>query len=168
MPPPRRNRGWIWFFVALVVLSAAAITALVTYNLRQQLTPEQLDAAWRLWKEKGPADYQLTYTVQVRDQAKEHWLVRVRGKEVELVTRNDVLLPRARYPYYGMDELFAQVQRFLQMAREPGAPRTYIRAIFHPDDGHLCWFIRSLMVSQERVEITVEDLKRLTPTGEQK
>jgi hypothetical protein len=62
-----------------------------------------------------------------------------------------------------LDELFAQVQRFLQIDREPGAPRTYAGAIFHPDDGHLCWYVRGVMGGPERVEITVEDLQPWTP-----
>jgi hypothetical protein len=163
MAPTSRNHGWLWFFVALVVLSAAAITILVRYNQGQQLRPEQLDAAWDLWKKKGPADYQLTYSVQVRDQEKELYVVRVRDRETKFVLRNNAPLKREQYSYYGMDELFAQVQRFLQIDREPGALRTYTRAIFHPDDGHLYWYVRRVMGGPERVEITVEELQPLTP-----
>ena len=53
------NRGWIWFFVALVLLSAAAITINWLYNARQRLTPEQLRAAQDRWDREGPRDYDL-------------------------------------------------------------------------------------------------------------
>src|ERR1700756_5332481 len=57
-----RSRGWIWFFAVLVVLTVAATAFLWIYNVRQQLTPEELAAAHKLWEQKRPANYVLTYT----------------------------------------------------------------------------------------------------------
>ncbi len=62
MNAPRRNRGWIWYFVILGVLTVAAVGVLVTFNVQQQLKPEQVEAARRLWEAKGPPDYDMTYT----------------------------------------------------------------------------------------------------------
>src|SRR5262249_4483768 len=62
MDSPRPNRGWIWFFVILIVLTVTSITIMIVYNLRQQLKPEQLAQARALWEQKGPADYDLDYT----------------------------------------------------------------------------------------------------------
>lgn len=66
--PPRR-RNWVWFFVALVLLGGTAVTLEVWYNLRQQLTVAQLEAARATWRQNGPADYDFTYTVARQTQA---------------------------------------------------------------------------------------------------
>ena len=41
---PSRYR-WVWYFVVLGGLTAAGIAANIWFNLRQQLTPEQLESA---------------------------------------------------------------------------------------------------------------------------
>ena len=56
MTEPRKNRGWVWFFVVLAVLAVAAVVGNWSYNLSQQLTPDQLRAAEELWKKNGPRD----------------------------------------------------------------------------------------------------------------
>ena len=63
--PPKKSRTWVWYFIVLAVLTATSVTILVTFNLRQQLKPEQLAAAKALWKEKGPRDYTMTYRQMV-------------------------------------------------------------------------------------------------------
>src|SRR5438067_13251334 len=55
----QRNRGWIWFFVILGVLAAAAVTINLLYSARQRLTMDQLRAAEDLWDRVGPKDYDL-------------------------------------------------------------------------------------------------------------
>jgi len=57
-----KNRGWIWFFVVLTLLGVAAVGINLAYNLREQITPEQVQAARQLWEEKGPKNYDLVYT----------------------------------------------------------------------------------------------------------
>ena len=81
------SRTWVWYFLILGVLSAAAATILIVFNLRQQLKPEQLAAAKALWKAKGPRDYDMTYRQLVGDEP-ETFVVRVRGGQVESVERN--------------------------------------------------------------------------------
>ena len=48
-----RNRRWIWFFAAVATLATAGVSLEVWFNLRQQLTPEQLRQARARWAEKG-------------------------------------------------------------------------------------------------------------------
>ena len=88
-PGRKPNRGWIWYFVILAVLTVVATTVLVVYNLRQQLRPEQLAAARKLWDEKRPADYVLTYTK--KGNATGTFVVTVRkGKVVSVLMREEV------------------------------------------------------------------------------
>src|SRR5262245_6203166 len=82
-----RSRGWIWYFVAPVVLSLAAVTTIVVYRWGQILTPERLEAARKLWKEKGPKDYEFRYVKRIGPEDRpEHYTVVVRGGEVQSVT----------------------------------------------------------------------------------
>src|SRR6266851_2006146 len=77
-----RRRGWIWFFLVLVVLTVIAITVLVGYKRSFQLTAEKLAEARALWKVNGPADYDLDYEIKKLD-GKETYTVQVRvGKAV--------------------------------------------------------------------------------------
>jgi hypothetical protein len=163
MSAPRRNRGWLWFMLLTFGLAAVACTALVVYNLRQQLKPEDLDKAWALWKEKGPADYDLIYTVGKLGSATEKYVVKVRSKKTEFVSLNGKPLEDRLLPYYGMDELFGQLSEFLRRDVEPGKPRVYCRAVFDPEDGHVCWYVRSVMGKQERLEINVLELRPMAP-----
>jgi hypothetical protein len=167
MPPPRRNRGWLWFFLVLFVLTAAASTTLIVYNLKQQLKAEDLEAAWELWKKKGPASYELVYTVDMNENARpETYVVRVRDKKTESVVRKmadkDEPLERRLYSYYGMDQLFGNISDFMRQDSQPAKPRTYTRAVFDPEDGHIWWYVRRVMGSRERVEIKVLALKPLS------
>ena len=38
------NHGWIWFFAVIIVLAVAAAAITWTYNVQQQLSPEELAA----------------------------------------------------------------------------------------------------------------------------
>src|SRR5262249_11523051 len=59
--PARRNRGWVWFFVALAGLTLLGITINWRFNLGQQLKREQLEEARADWKKNGAASYDLEY-----------------------------------------------------------------------------------------------------------
>src|SRR5438552_1562842 len=84
----RRSRSWLWFFAAVAVLGAAAVAINWTYNVRQQLTPEQLAAAEQLWQQHGPADYDLEVEKVVSgagsegEPARDHITAKVRGGRV--------------------------------------------------------------------------------------
>ncbi|HEX4590156.1 MAG TPA: hypothetical protein VH120_09535, partial [Gemmataceae bacterium] len=63
------NRNWIWFFVALVVLGAAAVSINWAYNAKRQLTMEELQKNEDLWDKAGPADYDLTIDKTIQSSA---------------------------------------------------------------------------------------------------
>ncbi len=160
MPPPR-NYGWIWFFAVLAVLTVAAISILVWYNLRQQLKPEALAKARALWKEHRPSDYDLTYTK--KGSATGTFALEVRnGKVVSVtldgrpITQNDRPLDPVFYPRYDMSSLLDDIDKFLRLDREPSNPRTFTIAAFDPNDGHLIHYVRRVMGGTERIEITVQ------------
>jgi hypothetical protein len=154
MNPPRRNRGWIWYFVVLVFLTAAAVGILVTFNLRQQLKAEQVEAARRLWEAKGPANYDMVYTQ--KGNAPGTFRVQVRNKKPISVIRDGQPLEARLYRYSDMPALFGFIEDSLKNDAQPGKPGTYTIATFDPDDGHLIHYVRRAMGGTERIEITVE------------
>jgi hypothetical protein len=161
-PLMKTNRRWIWFFVVLTAMGILAVGSLTLYNLAQQLKPEELAAARRRWKEKGPRSYQLSYQVKagIAPQTTTSYVVRVRDGKVVSATVNMRPEARQRFGYYGMEALFDYIGEFLE--RDAKLPRRiYIRAFFDPDNGALQWFVRRVTGGTERVEITVKPLAPL-------
>ncbi len=159
MPVARPNRRWIWFFVVVIVLSVGAVGSLIAYNLRQQLKPEQLEAARRLWADKRLASYQLSYSVKKgTDSSVDSYVVRVRAGRVVSVSLNGQPVEKRLFRFYGMEAFFDNIADFLKVDAEPGTPRTYTRAIFDPDTGALRQFVRRVMGGGPRLEITVDSL----------
>src|SRR4051812_5743183 len=103
-----RNRNWAWFFVALVVLSAAAAGVKWVYNARQRLTPEQLKAAQDLWDRAGPRDYDLEIDKVIGpgasggDPMRDRITVEVRGGRARAGTINGRPLEARLLPDYDM------------------------------------------------------------------
>lgn len=149
----RPNRNWVWFFVVLVVLAVLAIGVELWFNLRQQLHRPDLEAARMLWNQKGPRDYDLEYTK--RGSASGTFVVRVRGGRVASATMDGQPMEPRLYPYADMGGLFDDVERFLEMDSAPGSPRSFTKAQFDPVDGHLMYYVRSVMASRQRIEIVV-------------
>lgn len=166
-PPENRkpqNRNWIWFFLALVVLGAAAVSINWAYNARRQLTMKQLEAAEDLWDKTGPADYDLvvdkTFQSAYEDAPQKHRIeVRVRkGKVVAAKDETGELAPRL-WSDYDMPGWFGFVERFLQIDSAPGAPKAFRTAEFDTRTGQLLRFTRSVSATRERQELIL----RLTP-----
>jgi hypothetical protein len=107
--PPRagRRRGWVVFFAALFLLAAAAISLQVWFSLHQQLTPEALERARALWRAKGPADYDLKYTVARQSRSGESLQAENRRDRVAEVKVNGQRLEPDLYPFHDLTPLFA-------------------------------------------------------------
>jgi hypothetical protein len=159
----RRSRGWIWYFVALVVLTLAAVTTIVVFRWGQMLTPERLEAARKLWEEKGPKDYEFRYVKRIGEGDRpERFEVAVRGGKVRSVTLNGTIqLPGRLLVYHSMDALFDDIEAFLKLDRELNRPRPTTFAQFAPEDGHLLSYIRGGVADRQRVSIRVEEFKPL-------
>jgi hypothetical protein len=157
MAQPKRNRGWLWYFVIVLGLTVAATVVLGVFNLRQQLTQEQFEAARKLWDAKKPADYDLVYIKRLNDDAKgDRFAVAVRGGEVRSAKMNGRDLDERERRYHSMDQMFNDIERLLELDRQPKAPRTYLRGRFDPDSGRLIQFVRREMGTRNRVELEVE------------
>jgi hypothetical protein len=154
MPFRWRIRSWVWFFVALGLLAAAAVAIPLWFNLSQQLRPEDLQAARARWQQNGPADYDLEYTQQ--GLTPEQFTVRVRRHRVESVTSAGRPLPPGSYPFDDMESLFRFIADRLEEDSRPESPRTYAVAGFSPRDGHVIHYVHSVVTRRERIQIDVE------------
>ena len=155
--PPRKNRLWVWFFVFVVTASALVAGFMIWFNLRQQLKPEQLEAAWERWKQQGPRDYVLTYRKELgQAESVDHFVVTVRGGKVESVLMNEVVrLDPEQLPYHSMDRVFRDIERFLELdAKEKRT--TFTTAIFDVEHGAVRRYIRRVPGTKERLQL---DLK---------
>lgn len=161
----KKNRTWVWYFVIVAGLSIAATTTMIVYNLKQQLTPEQLQAAVARWNERGPASYDMEYTKQTAaSESIETYVVEVRAGKVVKVdvapglrgkdTRWQPIEERL-YPYHSVPALFGFMNDFLAQDRRPGRPRAFVRAAFDDNDGHVMRYVRNVSGAKERVEIVV-------------
>jgi len=177
VPPPRRSRRWIGFFVVLVLLSAAAIVLNLAYNLSIQLRPEQLSDSRRRWQENKPHDYDLKYLVEVTrgtetEPEKNACLVKVRGGRVVLVVDNDTVvylepsLAVVAGPAplsvssedpgrYGVAALFEQIETALRQDETTGR-RNFATAKFDAKDGHPFHYVRRVRGTKDRVEWNVK------------
>src|SRR5262249_2903902 len=139
-------------FVVLVVLSVIFVGVLVWYNLAQQLTPEQLERELALWKEKGPADYDMEYVE--KGNVSGTFKVQVRRGKVVSAIRDGQPMEERLYRYQDMRGLFQWIDDFLREDAQ-NRQRTFTKATFDPDDGHLVHYVRRVMGSPQRVEIVV-------------
>lgn len=159
----KQNLGWLWYFIALVVLSVSATVILIVYNEMQQLRSDQVSAARQRWREKGRANYRVVYNVTVNDSRtdkhEDRYVVTVRDGLAISATRNGTTEPAHRLELYGMDKLLAYVADNMEKDQEPGRPRTFTRAFFDSESGALYWYVRRVMGSHERVEINIESME---------
>lgn len=155
--PPRKNRAWVWFFVFVVTASVGVAGFMIWFNLRQQLKPEQLEAAWERWKQHAPRDYVLSYRKELNQaESVDHFVVTVRGGKVEAVLMNDaVRLGPEQLAYHSMDRVFRDIERFLEMDAKAGR-KTFTTAIFDAETGAVRRFIRRVPGTKERLQL---DLK---------
>ena len=149
----RPNRNWIWYFVGLAVLTVISLSILIAFNLSQQLTLKQLETARELWKRNGPQNYDMEYKQQ--GGASETRKVQVREGKVVLAVSNGQILEERLFRYSDMNALFGFVEDFLREDAQPGKPRRFCVATFDPVDGHLVHYVRRVLGTEERLEITV-------------
>jgi hypothetical protein len=155
MSSPSRRRAWIWFFVLLGILTVAAVSVQIWYNSRQLLTPAKLAEARSRWQERGPSDYDMDYIIKKTSEVDDVYTVHVRNSKVTEAARNGAALPERLYRYQTMPALFAFIEEFLERDSQPGTSRVFAVANFDRQDGHLIRYVRSVMSTRERQEITV-------------
>ncbi len=178
-PPPipvsrPKSRAWVGYVTVLLLLSAVAATAPIVYNLRQQLRPDELEAARQRWREHGPSDYDLTFAIRFdRERLPQRHMVIVRGGKVvlaagegEIQTLSPALQATVGLPAGGLCKergqdvpaIFAHIEDLLD---EPNASRNFLVVAFDPKDGHPRRIVRRVRRSSTREEWNL----RLWPAG---
>jgi hypothetical protein len=167
MPPPRNNWGWIAFFVFVFVAAIAVAVTMIVVNLRMQLKPDRLEAAWKLWKDASIKNYNMVYTEKHSPDDKiTTFNVKVRGGIVTEVLMNGKPLQKNAEQtddpliYHSMDSQFRMIQRFMDIDSKPGADKVYVTSSFDDETGRLGRYIRRVMTSGQRVEIEVKKFER--------
>jgi hypothetical protein len=147
------SRAWIWYFAFVFVASVGVAGTMIAFNLSRQLTPEQLEAQWRKWKDNGPADYRLTYTKRLNDSPQaDRFLVTVRGGKVRDVQMNGAELAPEQWPYHSMDRLFRDIERFQELDAKDKR-KVYMMAIFDDQTGAIRKFVRSVTSTRQSIDI---------------
>jgi hypothetical protein len=154
MQSPSANRGWIWYFAIVAILTVVATSILIWFNLSQQLKPEQLEQARALWERHGPMDYDMEYIE--KGSVSETRKVQVRHGKVVFATRDGSPLEERLYKYSDMPALFNFLEDYLREDAKPGSPRTFQTATFDERDGHLIRFVRRVAGTTQRIEIEVQ------------
>jgi hypothetical protein len=162
VPARPRSRAWVWYFVALLAMGAAAVTLPIVYNLSIQLRPEQATAARERWKANGPRDYDLQYQEKITEsgvQTESNWFVEVRDGQVKAVTRDGQPLPASDYPNLTVDGQLTVIEKGLQLDLAESQRRNYSTADFDPRDGHPTHYVRRVRGSGDRLEWNINLFK---------
>jgi hypothetical protein len=155
MTPLPRNRGWIWFFVVLAVLTVASLVVLNLSIRGRQLTLEQLRQARAVWDQKGPHDYNLIW-IQ-KGNMPGQFQIKVRNSKAVWVSSDGTALEERLYANYTMTALFEFIEDFLREdAKLAKERRTFTTATFDAEDGHVTRFIRQVLGTSEKQDISVE------------
>jgi hypothetical protein len=147
----QNSKRWVWFFLLLGTLTVSGVVIGVWSNLQQQLTPEKLAAARAQWTEKGPRDYELDYEVKRGDRPDPS--PQVGEKYTVIVKDGKAVSPPPPGRFGSLDDFFDWIEQRLRADREPGAPRVFAVLTFHGDELH---YVRSVMTTRERIEITAK------------
>src|SRR5262249_17494969 len=133
-------------------LGAVGVTAEIWSNLNQQLTPDKLAEARAVWKQKGPHNYDLDYEIKREDNPDPAPRT---GAKITVHVENGQAEGPLATEFGSMDDLFDYVERRLRADRDSGGSRPFVKATFDHRDGHIVHYVRSVMKTHERLEITV-------------
>lgn len=166
LSPKRRSRGWVWFFAVLIALTVTAVVVEIWYNVNQQLTPRQVEAARTLWREHGPSDYEIEYIIKRQERkddqtaprrpgaGEEKITVAVEGgKVVSTIREGGTARKTGEQPFGTMETFFDYVEQQLGADAEPGGPRVFVTAVCDRQNGRILRYIRSVRSTRERLEV---------------
>ena len=153
-----KNHGWIYFFVFVFGASVFVALFMIWYNRSIQLTPDQLEAAKKLWQDSNIKNYNMVYKKKLlNDQDWTTFLVRVLDGRVKEVLMNGRPLKaegnQDPLPYHSMDAQFRYLERFLDLDQKPNASKVYFVADFDQRTGAIIRYTRYDSSKQERVEM---------------
>jgi hypothetical protein len=151
-PARASNYGWIVYFALLIIASIGVAVGMIYFNRMIQLTPEQVTEARALWKEKAPRDYKLLFIKRINDDPKPiTFAITVKDSKVIHARKDGIAIESDGAP--SMDGMFGEVERLLQVDREPGAKKVYTIARFDGKTGALLHFVHN---GPERIQIDVK------------
>lgn len=171
------RRSWLWFFGILFLLALVALVLPIVYNLRLQLTPEQLARAEALWREKGTPNYDLDYSEQKdRNPERDEIWVKVRGGKAVALSWNGQLLrlddvaglvlgpttrslPPVDLSGQTVEGMFDQIETQLKQDATSTGRRNYATASFDSRDGHPVRYVHRVAGTSKRLEWQI----KLTP-----
>ena len=164
------KRSSLWFFGILLVLALAGIVIPIVYNLRQQLTPEQLARVQALWRENGTGDYELRYSARHdREPEPDQVWVKVRDGKVVQASYNGEMLcfddlaglalgPATRslalhdLSSLTVNGMLAQIEATLKEDETSTSRRNYATASFDSRDGHPVRYVHRVAGTSKRLE----------------
>ena len=167
-----RTRG----FVLIQLGSLAILGSALGCSGGQNVTPEAIDQAKRLWKETGIRDYELELNWTTNGQTHSHYLVVVKDGDVRQV--ESVLADGRRIDLHpGSPRYFSVEGLFLTMADElallktdrpfgqPQGTKVVMRFKADPKLGYPLWYRRDVLGTSQSVSI---DVIKLVPTTSSK
>jgi len=140
----------------------------------QEVTPEALEQAKRLWTKAGIRDYDLDWTVTGAQN--NHYYVTVQGGEVRKVEsvqpdgRRGDLRP-AKTQYYSVDGLFLTIAEELALLKtdrpfdQPKGTKVVMRFKPDPKLGYPLWYRRDAMGTPQAIAIDVVKLVPKPPAS---
>jgi len=157
---PQRPPAW-WFAMPAIL---AILGSTLGCAGGQEVNPQAVDAARRLWTQAGIRDYQLEWSVTGPNNA--HYFVSVRDGEVRKI--ESVQPDGSRFElhpgeprFFGVQGLFLTIAdelALLKTDRPFGQPKgTKVVMRFEPDSrlGYPHWYRRDVMGTSQSVRITV-------------
>lgn len=160
-------RSYVWYFLALAVLGAAAVIIPIIANIMQQLTPDKFAEARARWKQQGPASYDLRYIERIdSDEAGDEYQVKVRDGEVVSLRVNGHLkaleaMTAQQRQKYTVPRMFDQIEEHL-VEEKDGQQRNFATAHFDSELGYPMHYIRRVRGSRSRLEWMI----KVTPVRE--
>jgi hypothetical protein len=153
----RSPRTFVWYFLVLALLGAAAVVIPIVYNLNQLLTPEKLAEAEALWERNGPASYDLRLIDRSgSDERGDVYEVRVRQGEVVGLSVNGQAQAVAKLSAeqrrgWTVPGLFDRMRAQLA-EEEQGKRRNFATASFDKGLGYPNRYVRRVRGTRDRLE----------------
>jgi hypothetical protein len=151
-PRKARNRGWLWFFGALLCLSTIALVFPIIYGRMRMLDGEKLARARALWGERKPKSYRLELMITMPGDPTFTTVFTVRdGKfESQLAASGESVAPMWVNPVTAEFDL---MQTILDDSVRRNSFFTSTVADFDPQDGHPLYFLYRDRSFNQLVEI---------------
>lgn len=151
----QQSRRWLLLVpLILILLVIGAIVGLNVYRQQYGLTQQRLDAAQKLWKERGPKSYDVH--VQVSGSAPGNYQIEVRDGQVTTAKRDGQPLDAPREGQaWTMPGLFQVLQEDIDNDKKVSAT-SFSQAEFDATNGSLTRYVRSHDTQKVEMRVSVK------------